>query len=500
MARNQNGVRVNYIRNLRNSLLVIIILISFLPNYPAFSEEKELPNILIISLDSLRPDHFSCYGYPLDTTPNIDKLAKEGALFKTVISEGNWSTPGAFSLHTSLYPPVYRAGNAGSSSGTQVVPEGFEAPAKILKKYGYEIVDDAYVYQNSGFDTKIEGGNKLDFEPLIKAIEKYKDKRFLLYYQYVGISLPYNPPEPYDTMFFPKNYIMTKSSIVNLDVTRRVRCVRKWSLAKPDEKETFLKNFDYTKVPSKGAGAELGLGFADLQPEDAIPIRALYDGDLRWTDERLGKVFDKLKELGLYDKTLIIIAADNSEELMERGNVGHASECAEGTMFDEMIKIGLIMRYPKAIPQDAVVDSQVQTLDIFPTIFDMLGIEIPKSYQGKSLLPLIKGEKRKVRDYAFSEGTPGGYLQAADDMRMMKCVRNERWKLIKYENFSKEPYYELYDLKKDPNEKGNLIDKEPEVVLQLKSALEDWINSCEKLKGGLSLKAKEQSQSAENKT
>ena len=119
---------------------------------------------------------------------------------------------------------------------------------------------------------------------------------------------------------------------------------------------------------------------------------------------------------------------------MERGNVGDASESAEGTMFDEALKISLIMRYPEIIPEDMVVDSQVQTLDIFPTVFDMLGLEIPKNYQGKSLLPLIKGDKKKIRDYAFSEGTPGGYQQARDDMRMMKCVRSERWKLIKYEN------------------------------------------------------------------
>lgn len=481
---------MNYHQWIKYFSILIILISHLLPiGESTCAEENDLPNILIISLDSLRPDHLSCYGYHLDTTPNIDGIAKEGVLFKQVISEGNWSMPGAFSLHTSLYPPVYRTGN---QTGTQIVPDGFEAPAKILKKYGYEITHNAYVYQNSGFDAGIEGGNTLDLLPLINAIEKYKDRRFLLYYQYCGVSLPYNPPEPYDTMFFPKNYILTKSSIVNLDLVRRARCIRKWSHATAEQKEEFLKNFDPTKVPAKGAPAEFFLGFADLEAEDAIPIRALYDGDLRWTDYLLGKVFDKLKELGLYDKTLIIIAADNSEELMERGNVGHASESAEGTLFDELLKIGLIMRYPKIIPADTVWDSQVQTLDIFPTIFDMLGLEIPKDYQGKSLLPLIKGDQKKVRDYAFSEGTPGGNNQLKDDMRMMKSVRSERWKLIKYENFSDTPYYELYDLKKDRKEKKNLVNEEPKIASELKSVLEDWVSSCEKLKKDIAIKAKEE--------
>lgn len=481
---------MNYFIIIRKSVFLIVLAL-LLPIYigKASCEEKDLPNILIISLDSLRPDHFSCYGYPLDTTPNIDKLAKEGVMLKQVISEGNWSMPGAFSFHTSLYPPVYVKGH---QNGGQTVPEGFEAPAKVLKKHGYEIADCGYVYQNSGFDTKIEGGSTLDINPLIKAIEKYKDKRFLLYYQWVGMCLPYNPPEPYDTMFFPKNYIMTKSSLVNLDVIRKGRCVRKWRNATPAQKEEFLKKFDPTKVPVKGAGCEFFFGFADLEPEDAIPVRALYDGDARWTDDLVGKVLAKLKELGLYDKTIVIITADNSEELVERGNVGHASESNEGTLFEELIKVGVIIRYPKIIPPDTVIDSQIQTLDVFPTVLDMLGIDIPKTYQGKSFLPLIKGEKKKVRDYAFSEGTPGGSCAFPDDARLMRCVRTDRWKLIKYENFSPAPYYELYDLKKDPKEKNNMINEEPDVARDLKSALEDWLSSCEKLKKELELEAQAQ--------
>jgi arylsulfatase A-like enzyme len=480
---------VNYSIIVRKSLFLAVLAV-ILPIYmgKASCEEKELPNILIISLDSLRPDHFSCYGYPKDTTPNIDKLAKEGVLFKQVISESNWSL-GAYNFHTSLYPPSYVNGH---QNGHQVVPEGFDAPAKILKKLGYEIADGGYVLQNSGFDTKINGASTLNINPLISAIEKYKGQRFLLYYQWVGMCLPYNPPEPYDTMFFPKNYIMTRASLVNLDVIREARCVRRWNHASPAQKEEFLKNFDPTKVPVKGAGSRFFVGFADLEPEDAIPVRALYDGDARWTDECIGKVVDKLKELKLYDKTLIIITSDNSEELMERGNVGHASESNEGTLFDELLKVGVIIRYPKAIPPDTVVDSQVQPIDVFPTIFEMLGIAIPKTYQGKSLLPLIKGEKKKIRDYAFAEGTPGGSTASVDDSRIMRCVRTERWKLIKYENFSPAPYYELYDLKKDPYEKKNIIDEEPDIARDLKSALEDWLSSCEKLKKELALEAQVQ--------
>lgn len=277
---------------------------------------------------------------------------------------------------------MFKQAVSGKNLSASGVSSSLEAPVKILKKYGYEIADEDY--------------NTLDLNPLIKALEKYKDRKFFLYYQWAGMCLPYNPPEPYDTMFFPKNYIMTRMSLVNLDVVRKAASVRRWRDATPVQKAEFLKNFDPTKAPVKGAGAEFFYGFADLEPEDAVPVRALYDGDLRWTDDLVGRVLAKLKELGLYDKTIVIITADNPEELMERGNVGHTSE------------VGMIMRYPKLIPPDTVIDSQVQTLDVFPTIFDMLDIAIPKTYHGKSLLPLIE-QARHCGGAQDNSGFPLGY-------------------------------------------------------------------------------------------
>ena len=207
-----------------------------------------------------------------------------------------------------------------------------------------------------------------------------------------------------------------------------------------------------------------------LSEEDRPSIMALYDGAVRNLDMEIERHVRKLEELGILDDTLIIITPDHGEEILERGSLGHASCSMAGTLYDENIRIPLIMRYPKALPQGRVIETQVSQVDIMPTIFDILGYSMPELTEGHSLLPLIKGKDIDFEEETHCETLVCGIQTLDWDKRIKWAVRTPHKKLI----YSQDPvgnYYELYNLKNDPEEKVNLIDKEPKISNELKKKL-----------------------------
>jgi len=207
-----------------------------------------------------------------------------------------------------------------------------------------------------------------------------------------------------------------------------------------------------------------------LSEEDRPSIMALYDGAVRNLDMEIERYVKKLEELGILDDTLIIITPDHGEEILERGSLGHASCSIAGTLYDENIRIPLIMRYPKTLPQGRVIETQVSQVDIMPTIFDILGYPMPELTEGHSLLPLIEGKDIDFKEETHCETLVCGMQTLDWDKRTKWALRTPQWKLI-YSQDTKDNYYELYNLKNDPEEKVNLIDKEPRIANELKKKL-----------------------------
>ena len=167
------------------------------------SEAKEdLPNILLFTIDASRPDHFGCYGYNRNTTPNIDKLAREGVLFTQAFSQSAWTTPGMISIFTSLYPPAH-----GVDAKDRTLKDDILTLPKVLKKNGYVVpvlpkFVDIPNYWHLGFEVvDKEQFQAEEGEDLLKLLEAYKDQRFFIWYHYHGLHLPYNPKNPYDKIF-----------------------------------------------------------------------------------------------------------------------------------------------------------------------------------------------------------------------------------------------------------------------------------------------------------
>lgn len=408
-------------------------------------ESKEnLPNVLLFTIDACRPDHFGCYGYPRNTTPHIDKLAKEGALFTNAFSQSAWTTPGMISIFTSLYPSTHNVDTKDKTLGDDIL-----TLPKVLKKNGYGVpVLIQFVeipnYWHLGFDAVDEYRYMLEGEDLEKLLNAYKNQTFFTWYHFHALHLPYNPPSPYSKIFHRDTGNDKPADSEAVAIVKR---------------NSLIKN-----------------GSIIFNSEDKNNVVALYDGLLKQLDDCIERITEKMRECGMLDNTLIIITSDHGEELFEHGFIGHASTSANAKLYDEIIHIPLIIWWPKKL-KHKIADELVQQIDIMPTILDMLGLPIPKELQGNSLLPLMKGKSPDNPRSVFCETILGGYQSTKETEEIkLRCIRTKKWKLIYTTNLNS-ANYELYNLKKDPKEEKNIVEKYPDVAKELKEKLFLWIET-----------------------
>jgi arylsulfatase A-like enzyme len=438
------------------------------------SLKKNFPNIILINIDTLRADHLECYGYERITAPNITKLAKEGVLFRNAISQADWTIPSVASLLTSLYPsqhmvdafgtavPKYRLHNslitlaevlkekgyitAGFIANPVLTKElgfaqGFNSYKVVLQKnlFGYLLYPifyhEEYLFHNLGkkiikwifnshfsFD-KIIPNTKALFEIVYPWLEEHKNDTFFLYLHPMDPHDPYNPPKSYEKMY-SGNYTGRRYTF--------------------DDLIKLKKNI----------------------PQDGLQnIIDRYDGEIRFLDDQIGELINKLIKINLLDKTLLIITSDHGEAFLEHDDVGHGN-----SLFEYLIRVPLIIRFPKLIKEPAIINHQVAIIDIMPTILDALDIIIPKQCQGKSFLPLLLQKSKTHKEFIFSE-----------KVKSYVSVRTENYKYIFIEKSmeehlgsSKLAHIEkesLYDLKNDPNELHNVYQQNEKIVGILKEVI-----------------------------
>jgi arylsulfatase A-like enzyme len=215
----------------------------------------------------------------------------------------------------------------------------------------------------------------------------------------------------------------------------------------------------------------------EFRSEDEPGIRALYDGTVRSFDDWLGKCRSRLEDLDLWDDTLVVLLSDHGEELLERGNVGHSSCNLMGTLYEECLRVPLVMRFPKRIPPGTVVRQVVSQTDVMPTIFELLGLDLSLQVDGQSLLPLVRGDQGVQWDeVAFAEVPPAGWQRLVSDRRLIRCLRTPEWKLIQNLDPGVQSVdFELYNLIRDPGERENVAGEEPVILEELKEKLEETV-------------------------
>ncbi len=409
------------------------------------------PNIVLISIESLRADHVSTYGYARATTPNLDALAAQATRYANARSVTSWTLTSHATMFTGLYPSAHQVIRPKDKLADEHVTvaealqaAGYQTAACVSGPYlskphalqqGFDYVDESPIHHMKGASGDVTNP---DMEAAVFRYlkeERAPDKPFFLFAYYWDTHSEYIPPPPYDSMFVPAG-------------------------AQKPKKVLFMPAF------------KLGRHINQRQLDYLI---AQYDGEIRCTDEYLGRVFDLLRELDLWDNTVVIVTADHGEEFYEHGHNSH-----KNTLYVESVHVPLIIKGPRQ--STAHVDERVaHHVDLYPTILAHAGLTPTVPINGQTLLEPFETDRPTFYEletfWSFSNrATKEKWVESED----WQAVRQGRYKLVhvkplrgRTETLPPERW-ELYDCVADPREMHPLGPGHEETVGELQALLTDW--------------------------
>jgi arylsulfatase A-like enzyme len=525
-----------------NQIVVVLLTGISLTNSTALAAAPAGPrhddtNVILISLQCLRPDHLGAYGYKRGTSRNIDRLASQSVLFENAISQANLTPVAQMSVLTSQYPRINGMVSfevAKDQVSQRTLPE-------ILKMYGYTT---AATVSSPEFFLRYDGATGVTVNPgdlfsrsfdhfsrtrkgpdgrsvrkvpteALQWLKNNHDRKFFLWIASGLIHMPYGAavPAAYRRMYDPAGYV---------PFWKRLAEAPAWKELGEDP--------DYD-VFSRIYRGEFYWGFSPiyrLTDTDIDYVNGRYDAGVYYTDLFIGELLKLLDSLKLTEKTVIILQSIHGEDLGERGgNFFHYD------VTDTIIKNALMIRFPGQDQGGRRVAEQVQAIDIMPTLLDYLQIPVPHEAQGMSLMPFLHGDRTAAPgEFAYIDRLPWWeytldkwYLEfkrsqgapfASAELEKLPAYRNllaqsftelgyppgdiairsNDWKLIlrKNRNLLRKvswqgflagrepeiPEVELYDLKNDPGETTNVALANPEVVARLREKLLTWDREMER--------------------
>ncbi len=407
---------------------------------PACRQSDPPIHVLLISADTLRADRLGAYGYTArPTSPRVDALAEEALLFEVHIAAAPWTTPSHMSLLTGLTPT--RHGVTGGDRRLREalqgerpferLPDAVTTLAEALGAEGWAtaaFTGGATLDPRIGFDqgfgeydttmVKLDSG-KVD--RVLSWIDAHDEGPFFLFWHTFEVHAPYVSPR-------------------------------------------FLQD---VHLPEKNGWKQVRAAKRVMRHHDAYDpevTRALYDGGVRSFDRWLGELVDGLKERGVWDRTLLILTSDHGEQLGEEGRpapYGDGFYNVHGhTLFEEMIRIPLIVKLPGSAPESLRIPEVTASIDVMPTILDILGVPVPPEVQGRSLRPLWEGQGGWSPRPALSES-----LSEVEEKKSLRASRYKYIVSIDAATVAKEgrshlppdPPAALYDLVEDPGERRELL-------------------------------------------
>ena len=420
----------------------------------AVAAKGNKPNILLIGVDSLKGPHMSCYGYRRLTTPHIDKFAEGGTIFEDCFSPHIPTTSAYASMLTGRdcfgTECVALRHRTGLTKKIKTLPE-------ILRQVGYNTVCvgfkgnaasrgfSEYLQHKGGWHSWAEGRLTIaqnlneTFIPRLDRLAKSK-KPWMVLLRHLDPHAPYLPPAPFERMFYHGN-----------------ECDPKNKSMKPVLSFKPFRDFLASWMPP---------GIADKDY-----VIAQYDGEIAYMDACLQTIFTALESLKVLDNTIVVINSDHGETLYD-----HDCYFDHHSLYDNILKVPLIIRYPARVPAGKRVSGCCQHKDLVPTLLELADIQTPLKFEGRSLMKLVRGELPSL-DSEF-------YITECTWMRKHGW-RTPEWKLIVAlePDFHFKPPVELYNLAQDPEENHNLADKEPKVVAMLRQRMEKFIAKREKEQG-----------------
>jgi len=367
-------------------------------------------SIVVFTIDTLRADHLECYGYDEVKTPNINRLAEEGILFKSTIAQ----TPLTLPSHSSIFTGTYPLYHGVRDNGSFYLDENQTTLAEVLKNCGYTtaafvaafVLDSRWGLQQ-GFDhyydnfdltkyktVSLDAVQRRGDEVLVEAykwLEENHKQKFFAWIHLYDPHTPYDPPEPYKSQYSGKRF-------------------------------------------------------------------GLYDGEIAYVDQLIGEFRTFMEEQKLLDRTLVVFTGDHGESL------GEHKESAHGFfIYDASVRVPLIIRFPGNKLSNTVLDNQVRSIDIMPTLLHLVNAEVPDSVQGMSLLSLMLDKEAGDGLQAYSETYWPRYHYGWSEL---KFFRQDQYKFIDA------PKPELYDIRDDPGESNNIIDEKASLAHEMKRKLD----------------------------
>ncbi|MFQ5840176.1 MAG: sulfatase [Candidatus Methylomirabilales bacterium] len=427
-------------------LFVLMFLIAYSLSGPASGRRAAAgagaadarPNLILIVVDTLRADRVSAYGYSR-RTPAMDRLAQDGTLFVNAIAQASWTKPSFASFFTSLYPSGHQ-----TYRKLDVLPDRVLTLAETLAAGGYYTaaflnnpnVSPAFNFQQ-GF---------LEYHYLAPRYFFYATESISRLALYGGLRLV---RERFLSRWkYPEHYYWDARKVTDRAIS--------WFKDQPPQPFFLLLHYmdphdPYFVHPYNGQGvARVHTPHPD--PAQAERLSALYDGEVAFLDEHLGRLFAFLRHARLYDGSVIVLTSDHGEEFYEHEGWWHGT-----TLYDEQIRIPLIIKPSGGSANGRRVEEQVRSIDVAPTLLEAASVPVSSAMQGQSLL----GSARPGVEAVFAEVDFEG--------NSVRAIRRRDWKLIQANPGNPRGLspVELYRLERDPGERQDLAADEPERAREL---------------------------------
>jgi arylsulfatase A-like enzyme len=407
--------------------------------------EQQRPNLVIVSIDTLRADHLAVYGYERSTSPEISRMANEGILFEQAFSQSPKTATSHMSLLTGVYPPAHRVANWGERR-VRRLSDDVPTLATLLTRAGYWTeahTEGGNVSARLGFDQGFgvyqeHRGAEPVFEQASQAVDRFVQddaggsEPFFLFIHTFEVHDPYVPPAEFAEEFVDPSYT---GDIVGsqMDLERLASVGNYWA-----RHAAYWKRVDRD------------------DPADVQHLRDLYDGEILFTDSQFAAFMEHLRRLDLEDETIVVVLSDHGEEFLDHGGFLH------NAMYQEILHVPLIFRFPASLglASGRRIQSVVRLVDVVPTLLEVLGLPVPEHLQGESLLSLMEGEQAPARP-VFSQWLAGGRVVA---------LREGEWKYIRVKRQE-----QLFDLSTDPQESVDRLSVRRQVLARLQARVDEII-------------------------
>lgn len=405
-------------------------------------------NVFFISMDALRFDRTGAGGG--HATPNLDAFAQEAVVFTRVTSAAPWTLPSHLAMFTARWPSLHgvinklKPGPDGDLIFDALKPEiptfpermvdsgwkavAFTGGAGVSAKFGYGRKFESYL------DDKTFAGLDYSGPPAAEWLRAHKDDHFFMFLH--GYDAHGQHP------------------LVDQDPRAAVPDYH-GALDGGIEEQAKLREQGLAAIVKPGDAANL----EGVSAEDARFLLEVYDAKVKEADARLGTFLATVKELGLLDKSIIVVVGDHGDEFMEHKYIDHGA-----TLCEHQLHVPMIIRFPKGEGHRVVADA-VRTIDVFPTVFDALGLEPPAGVNGQSLIPLLQGQKLDLPIYSESDYRLFVHLRG--------MTQGPRKLVLDLEDGQRS----LYDLSKDPEEQTDLSTTDPRTTYEMEQGVRTWMGT-----------------------